>query len=375
MKKLFVLALGVATLTTMSCSNEEDFQANDNGPVEVKLQAVTTPATKAPVVGNAFEDGAEVTVLGLAKQQNGVSNWSSSTHSVFYTIDGPDTRNGVTGTINNSGIDFGGVNYYYPVEERSSLEYTFLASYPAQPWVTTETSTTRTFEVDGKTDYLFACAETEGGYNAKYFRFDADREPTLSFSHQFALIHFNIKTQETNSTGFTPATVTSIEILGLPETVDLTVNFAAQMGETKQLKVKNDQVQSINLQAFDWMGGYDAMSYTETVADEAEATLDTKDMPLPFGYLIVPPTSSLLAKHMPDGQTGYNVRVTYKMQGGSETYQLTRPLVFADGFKSGMRYDVDVTIYGFREIAFNVPQIHEWTTDENYTNDGIVVNE
>ena len=78
---------------------------------------------------------------------------------------------------------------------------------------------------------------------------------------------------------------------------------------------------------------------------------------------------------MPDGQTGYNVRVTYKMQGGSETYQLTRPLVFADGFKSGMRYDVDVTIYGFREIAFNVPQIHEWTTDENYTNDGIVVNE
>lgn len=353
MKKLFLFAIG-ATAMLASCSNEEDVQmVNDGDKVRVELNATTTPsvvATKSPVIGSSFETDTEVTVLGLAK--NGTGDWTNDANHLF------GNANGVTATVTKDGaVNFdGGQTYYYPTGANTSVEYTFLASYPEQPWNVTGTSATNTFTIDGKTDVLYACAEVNGGYNARYFRNEDlnPTKPTLQLNHMLTKLEFYLQKGESgdNLDDLTSAVITKIELAGIPNEMNLTVNKSEALA-TDDLADITEFTGSTSITLFN-MEEMSEKDYDDTPALEEEV-IGTSD--IPFGYAIVPATTDMSKQ--------YSVIVTIKRSDDVEGQGTTLPAItLTEDYLQGNSYKIVLKVYGYRQIKFESAEIIPWNENE-----------
>lgn len=353
MKKLFLFAIG-ATAMLASCSNEEDAQmVNDGDKVRVELNATTTPsvvATKSPIIGSSFETDTKVTVLGLAK--NGTGDWTNDANHLF------GNANGVTATVTTDGaVNFdGGQTYYYPTGANTSVEYTFLASYPEQPWNVTGTSATNTFNIDGKTDVLYACAEVNGGYNARYFR-NEDLNPTkpaLQLNHILTKLEFYLQKGESgdNLDDLTSAVITKIELTGIPNEMKLTVNKSEALATDDLADITEfNGSTSITLFNMEEMGDKD---YDDTEALEEEV-IGSSD--IPFGYAIVPATTDMSKQ--------YSVVVTIKRSDDKEGQGTTLPAItLPEDYLQGNSYKIVLKVYGYRQIKFESAEIIPWNENE-----------
>lgn len=352
MKKLFLFAIG-ATAMLASCSNEEDAQmVNDGDKVRVELNATTTPsvvATKTPVNGESFESDSKVTVLGLAK--NGTGDWENDANHLF------GNANGVTATVTTDGaVNFdGGQTYYYPTGTNTSVEYTFLASYPEQPWNVTGNSATNTFTIDGKTDVLYACAEVNGGYNARYFRNEelTPTKPVLQFNHMLTRLDFYLQKGESedNLDDLTSAVITKIELAGIPNEMNLTVNKSEALAtdDLTEITEFTGSTSPITLFELSDMGGYE-----DNEAGE-ELVIGSED--IPFGYAIVPATTDMSKK--------YSVIVTIKRSDDKEGQGTTLPAItLAEDYLQGNSYKIVLKVYGYRQIKFESAEIIPWNDNE-----------
>lgn len=353
MKKLFLFAIG-ATAMLASCSNEEDAQmVNDGDKVRVELNATTTPsvvATKSPIIGSSFETDTKVTVLGLAK--NGAGDWTNDANHLF------GNANGVTATVTTDGaVNFdGGQTYYYPTGANTSVEYTFLASYPEQPWNVTGTSATNTFTIDGKTDVLYACAEVNGGYNARYFRNEDlnPTKPTLQLNHMLTKLEFYLQKGESgdNLDDLTSAVITKIELAGIPNEMNLKVNKSEALATNDLADITEfNGSASITLFNMEEMGDKD---YDDSTA-LPEEVIGSSD--IPFGYAIVPATTDMGKQ--------YSVIVTIKRSDDKEGQGTTLPAItLAEDYLQGNSYKIVLKVYGYRQIKFESAEIIPWDDNE-----------
>lgn len=383
MKKLLLFAIGATTMMA-SCSNEDaEFQQQGEGltPIELSATVNLSVNTKAPLTGTAFENSTEITVLGLAKQIEGMSpaGWTGVENLAF----GAETGNGIVGTVTEKGIEFDKL-YYYPINQTSPIEYTFIASYPASTWVTEAEKTSKAFNVDGCTDYLYACAEVDGGYNAKYFRTEGAEKPMLKFDHLMTLLRFHLKPGEgegISADDLDNTIVTKIEVLSMPKDVTLSYELGESIADTK--KISATATTGNNITAFSLSEGFEE-DYAYTNEPASEITVYEQNA-VPFGYVIVPPTSIMPSQSMPAGGKGYKIRVSFKKaeneqdEGENEVQTAEADLVYADGFEAGKAYDINLKIYGYRQIGFETPQITPWEDvvipEENPLNGGIDINE
>ena len=331
-----------------SCSNEEDAQmVNDGDKVRVELNATTTPsvvATKSPIIGSSFETDTKVTVLGLAKNGNG--DWTNDANHLF------GNANGVTATVTTDGaVNFdGGQTYYYPTGANTSVEYTFLASYPEQPWNVTGTSATNTFNIDGNTDVLYACAEVNGGYNARYFRNEelTPTKPVLQFNHMLTRLDFYLQKGESgdNIDDLTSAIITKIELADIPNEMNLTVNKSEALAtdDLTEITEFTGGTSTIPLSELSDMNGYE-----DNPAGEEEV-IGSED--IPFGYAIVPATKQ------------YSVIVTIK-RSDEEGQGTTLPAITLTGdYLQGNSYKIVLKVYGYRQIKFERAEIISWKKNE-----------
>ena len=357
MKKLFLFAIG-ATVMLASCSNEEDAQmVNDGDKVRVELNATTTPsvvATKSPIIGASFETDTKVTVLGLAK--NGIGDWTNDANHLF------GNANGVTATVTTDGaVNFdGGQTYYYPTGANTSVEYTFLASYPEQPWNVTGTSATNTFPIDGTTDVLYACAEVNGGYNARYFRNEelTPTKPVLQFNHMLTKLEFYLQKGESgdNLDDLTSAVITKIELAGIPNEMNLTVNKSEQLKTDNLTDITNfSGSATIPLYDFDRLNAEDDPTYTNEKADEVEVNGNDE---IPFGYAIVPSAQ--------DMEKQYSVIVYIKRADDTEgEAEALDPITLPNEYLQGNSYNIVLKVYGYRQITFDKATLKPWTSVTN----------
>lgn len=352
MKKLFLFAIG-ATAMLASCSNEEDAQmVNDGDKVRVELNATTTPsvvATKSPIIGSSFETDTKVTVLGLAK--NGIGDWTNDANHLF------GNANGVTATVTTDGaVNFDGEQtYYYPTGANTSVEYTFLASYPEQPWNVTGTSATNTFTINGKNDVLYACAEVTGGYNARYFRNEelTPTKPVLQFNHMLTRLDFYLQKGESgdNLDGLTNAVITKIELADIPNEMNLTVNKSEALAtdDLTEITEFTGGTSTITLFELSDMDGYKGDPAGE------EEVLGSED--IPFGYAIVPATTDMSKQ--------YSVIVTIKRSDDKEGQGTTLPAITLTGdYLQGNSYKIVLKVYGYRQIKFKSAEIIPWNENE-----------
>ena len=384
MKKLLFMTLGATALLATSCSNDEGIQTNvNNGPVEIELDATTydVVATKTPIMGDQFEDGTQITVLGLAKPANALSSWTQEYASAF-SEEGTtsNTNKGITATVTSTGIDFD-KTYYYPISPENGatgFQYTFFASYPAGEWNVTSNSASKTFAVDGKTDYLFACAEVENGYNAKYFRPGEGvtvTKPELVFNHLMTMLRFHIQPGEgadVSASDLTNAVVTEITVDNLPSQIGLTINRAETMKGTEIINDNNaidsDPIALLEIEENLMSQGEDD-KYTYHDETAGEEYIDTNEAKL-FGYIIVPPTSAIQnsSRKLTGEKDGYKLSVTLKKNtpGAVEDAPITVEL---DGkFEPNKIYDIYLKVYGYRQISFEVPTITPWDEADNSYN-------
>lgn len=352
MKKLFLFAIG-ATAMLASCSNEEDAQmVNDGDKVRVELNATTTPsvvATKSPIIGSSFETDTKVTVLGLAK--NGTGDWTNDANHLF------GNANGVTATVTMDGaVNFdGGQTYYYPTGANTSVEYTFLASYPEQPWNVTGTSATNTFPINGKTDVLYACAEVNGGYNARYFRNEelTPTKPVLQFNHMLTRLDFYLQKGESgeNLDDLTSAVITKIELADIPNEMNLTVNKSEALATDDLTEITEFTGGTTSITLFELS---DMVGYEDNTAGEEEV-IGSED--IPFGYAIVPATTDMSKQ--------YSVIVTIKRSDDTEGQGTTLPAITLTGdYLQGNSYKIVLKVYGYRKIKFESAEIIPWNEHE-----------
>ena len=336
-----------------SCSNEEDAQmANDGDKVRVELNATTTPsvvATKSPIIGSSFETDTKVTVLGLAK--NGAGDWTNDANHLF------GNANGVTATVTTDGaVNFdGGQTYYYPTGANTSVEYTFLASYPEQPWNVTGNIAKNTFSINGQTDVLYACAEVNGGYNARYFRNEelTPTKPVLQFNHMLTRLDFYLQKGESedNLDDLTSAIITKIELADIPNEMNLTVNKSEALAtdDLTEITEFTGGTTSITLFELSDMGGYE-----DNKAGE-ELVIGSED--IPFGYAIVPATTDMSKQ--------YSVIVTIKRSDDTEGQGTTLPAITLTGdYLQGNSYKIVLKVYGYRQIKFESAEIIPWNENE-----------
>lgn len=360
MKKLFLFAIG-ATAMLASCSNEEDVQmVNDGDKVRIELNATTNQnlvGTKAPVnptIDGFFPVDTKVSIVGLAK--NGEYDWAHEANHLF------DNANGVTATVTTDGaVNFdGGQTYYYPTGENTNVEYSFLASCPEQAWNVTGNSATNKFSIDGKTDVLYACAETtDGGYNARYFRKPEAKKPSLEFYHLLTKLDFYLQKGEdpgTDDSDLTNAIITKIELVSIPSELNLTVNKSEQLKTDNLTDITNfSGSTTITLYDFDRLNAEDDPTYTDVIADEVEVVGNDE---IPFGYAIVPSAQ--------DMEKQYSVIVYIKRANDTEgEAKALDPITLPNEYLQGNSYKIVLKVYGYRQITFDQAKLQPWNSITN----------
>lgn len=365
MKKLFLFAIG-ATAMLASCSNEEDVQmVNDGDKVRIELNATTNQSlvgTKAPI--NPTEDGffpvdTKVSIVGLAKNGENdwtLDDWTNDANHLF------GNANGVTATVTTSGaVNFdSGQTYYYPTGDYTSVEYTFLASCPEQPWDVTGNIAKNTFSIDGKTDVLYACAETtDGGYNARYFRKTEAKKPSLEFNHMLTKLDFYLQKGEDaniDNSDLTNAIITKIELEAIPSKIDLTINKSEQLKTDNLTDITNfSGSATITLYDFDRLNAEDDPTYTDATADEVEVVGNDE---IPFGYAIVPSAQ--------DMEKQYSVIVYIKRANDAEgEAEALDPITLPNEYLQGNSYNIVLKVYGYRQITFDKATLKPWKSVTN----------